>query len=383
MGGKRPQQSGAQRRRRREEDTAALTLIPSTAAASSVASTPSRPPRASITWTRALKLWEERMRSEKTQATYLSHVCQFVREADGVPLADLTSDLLGAYAGALTYRVEHETSGPKGKQPRLAPATVNLKLAALRSFLRFARLRGWLAPALTQDLISDALTGIRAKVKRPYQIVEGAEMDTLLDAADADPTNPARAVALVGLALGSGLRLAELCHLNVGDLATDATSCYVDVRQGKGHQDRQVPITDEVYALVLAYLKATGRTVWSTADRATPLFLSRNRNNGAEGRLSERQAQIIVGACATRAGLPTRGKHITTHSLRHSYGIDVLKGDPENGRPSAPVPAVTKLMGHSSVAVTGRYLDHFERGELAAYAPKVRRSHGASDGVSG
>lgn len=323
-----------------------------------------------MTWERALDQWALHLRSAKTRATYLSHVHDFLKHAPHlIGPADVTFDLLDAYAGALAYRAEKESDPTK----RLAPATVNLKIAALRSFLQFARRRKWLAPDLTGELISDALIGIKAYVQRPYQIVEGEEIGRLLDAA-AEASNPARALALVALGLGSGLRLAELCALQVGDLATDATSCYVDVRQGKGHKDRQVPIAEDVYAFVLAYLAATGRAVWTTADRATPLFLSRNRHNGNNGALSERQAQVIVEDCARRAGLLARGKRITPHALRHSYAIDVLKGDTASGRSGAPLPAVSKLLGHSSVAVTGKYVTHFERGELAEYAPRLRRT---------
>lgn len=331
-------------------------------------------PSIGITWERALDQWALHLRSAKTRATYLSQVCAFLRvSGDTAPTPDtLTSETLDAYAGALAYRAEKESDPTR----RLAPATVNLKIAALRSFLHFARKRKWLCADLTSEVLSDTLAGIRAHVQRPYQIVEGEEETRLLDAAAATPSNPARALAFIGLGLGSGLRLAELCALDVGDLATDATSCYVDVRQGKGNKDRQVPISEDVYALVLAYLAATSRAVWATADRATPLFLSRNRHNAHSGRLSERQAQSIVEDCARRAGLLERGKRITPHSLRHSYGINLLKGDVESGRPGAPLPAVAKMMGHSSVAVTGRYLNHFERGELAEYAPRMRRSGG-------
>ena len=344
------------------------------AASTPLDSAPQAPaqPLQPMTWERAIEQWSRHLRSVKTRATYLSQVRAFLREAAGTaPTPDaLAYETLDTYAGALAYRAERESD----PQRRLAPATVNLKIAALRSFLQFARKRRWLAADLTGELIGDTLTGIKAHVQRPYQIVEGDEQTRLLDAAAASVRNPARALALVGLGLGSGLRLAELCALDVGDLATDATSCYVDVRQGKGHKDRQVPVSDDVYALVLAYLAATQRAVWATADRATPLFLSRNRNNAHGGRLSERQAQSIVEDCARRAGLFERGKHITPHSLRHSYGIDLIKGDVEQGRPGAPLPAVAKLLGHSSIAVTGRYLNHFERGELSAYAPRLRRS---------
>ncbi len=82
-------------------------------------------------------------------------------------------------------------------------------------------------------------------------------------------------------------------------------------------------------------------------------------------------------ATAERAGVAAPSlqyKRFTPHSLRHSYALDVLAGDPATGRAGAPLPAVTKLLGHSSVAVTGRYLAHFERRDLGAFAPSLRRA---------
>ena len=203
---------------------------------------------------------------------------------------------------------------------RLAPATVNLKLAALRSFLSFCRRRGWLSPLLSGEAIDDALEGLRSHVQRPYQIVEREELEAMLDAAGADGYDAPRAVALVALGLGAGLRVAELCALDVGDLASDATGCYVDIRRGKGEKDRQIPISQDVYELIAAYLIETGRAVHRTADRETPLLLSRKRAS-SPGRLTTRQARRIVEACACRAGVSLR-KRITPHSLRHSYAID-------------------------------------------------------------
>jgi integrase/recombinase XerC len=322
-----------------------------------------------VTWGAALDAWRVKLQSDTTRATYCGQVRAFFT-VPGVPreLAALDVELLDAYAGALRMRASKDAP----PADRLAPATVNLKLAALRSFLSFARRRGWLSPLLSGEAISDALEGLRSQVQRPYQIVEGDELGDLLTAAGEDRYDAPRALALVGLMLGAGLRIAELVSLDVGDLASDATGCYVDVRAGKGNKQRQVPIAQDVYELVSAYLAATGRAVHRTADRGTPLFLSRKCRGGA-GRLTTRQARRITVACATRAGLSSR-KRITPHALRHSYALDVLAGDPEQGRAGAPLPAVSKLLGHSSVAVTGRYLAHFERRDLGAFAPSLRRA---------
>lgn len=326
--------------------------------------------RPSTDWQQALMLWERQLQSERTRRTYRSAVRQFFL-TPGAPqmLQDLTPELLFAYGGALK-RLAEKNAPPA---ERLAPATVNLRLAAMRSFLDFCRWRGWLSPTLPGEVVERALKALRAHVQRPYQIVEGdEELAAMLDAAAADAYDAPRAVALVALTLGAGLRVAELCALDVADISSDATGFFVDVRAGKGWKDRQVPIAPDVHALVLDYVRATGREPHRTADRATPLFVSRKCRSGA-GRLTTRSAERIIAACASRAGFTARGKRITPHGLRHSYAIRVLRGDPEHGRAGAPLPAVSKLLGHSSIAVTGRYLSHFERRDLAVYAPTLRR----------
>lgn len=356
--------------KRTQQTIRALMVRPVTPATAATVEAAVRHPESAVpmTWQRALDAWCVKLQSDTTRATYAGQVRAFFT-VPGVPdLAALELDTLDAYAGALRMRASKDAPPAE----RLAPSTVNLKLAALRSFLTFARRRGWLSPLLTSEAIQDGLQGLRAHVQRPYQIVEDDELPAMLDAAAADAYDAPRALALVALGLGAGLRVAELCALDVSDLASDATGCYVDVRGGKGNKDRQVPISPDVYELVLAYLTATGRAIHRTADRTTPLFLSRKQRSGS-GRLTTRQARRVIVACATRAGLDANGKRITPHGLRHSYAIALLTGDAETGRPGAPLPAVSKLLGHSSVAITGRYLAHFERRDLATYAPTLRR----------
>lgn len=348
--------------------TTALTISPSQPATPPIPTHPSG--RAPITWESALAAWQGKLASDTTRATYSAAVRSFFA-VPGAP--DLASHelvaALDAYAGALRMRAESGASGQ-----RLAPATVNLKLSGLRSFLGFARKRAWLAPHITSEVIADALQGMRSTVKRPYQIVEGAdELRAMLEAAAADDWDAPRAVALVALGLGAGLRIAELVALDVGDLASDASGVFVDVRSGKGRKDRQVPISQDVYECVAEYLSATHRAVHRTADRSMPLFTS-----WASNRLTARQARRVISACAERAGFDKEGKRITPHGLRHSYAIALLMGDPEQGRPGAPLPAVSKLLGHSSVAVTGRYLNHFERRDLARYAPTLRQAQASN-----
>lgn len=334
---------------------------------------------APLSWERALAAWLTHLRSERTRATYAASVRAFWT-VEGMPqtLDALTVEHLDAYAGALALRAEAVTE----QAARLAPATVNLRLAALRSFLAFCRRRKWLAPDLTAEAIADALTGVRASVQRPYQVLDADELEALRYAASEDPWQAARAVALAVLAWGSGLRVAELVALNVGDILQDRGGAFLDVRSGKGRKQRQVPISEDVLALMVKYLRATGRELHRAADRGAPLFVSTPAaiRRTADRRLSVRHAQRIITEAAKRAGFDNVGKHISPHALRHSYALRVLSGDPTTGQEPAPLPAVSKLLGHSGVAVTGRYVNHFERADLQRYAPRLRSE---VDGVAG
>ena len=59
------------------------------------------------------------------------------------------------------------------------------------------------------------------------------------------------------------------------------------------------------------------------------------------------------------------GKKLSPHALRHSYALAAL-------RQGGNVVAVSKLLGHSQVTTTMKYLDHLELGELRKAVPKVR-----------
>ena len=321
-------------------------------------------------WETALGIWQRtKLQSENTRKTY-GHAVRRFFAVEGVPptLDALSIATLDGYAGALRYRTERECP----PTARLAPDTVNTRLAALRSFLRFCHKRGWLPAALTVDVLKDTLEDVRAVVQRPYQIVQGSEWDALLAAALADPYDAPRAYAFVAVALGAGLRVSELCALSVGDVHQDGDGAFIDVRVGKGKKDRQVPIAPTVLHAIAAYLEATGRSLYHSMWSETALFLTYGSNTK---RLQMRQAQRLVASIAKRAtaaGALPDGKRLSPHALRHSYALRVLLG-------GAPVPALSKLLGHTNLNTTMRYTNHFERRDLARYAPEVTAMSSSSE----
>lgn len=323
--------------------------------------------RPAMTWEAAMNAWRIQLVSRTTRDTYASAVRNFFTIPGAPDLGALTIDHLYIYRGSLIFKAGKDAPPSE----RLSPSTVNVRMSGLKAFLLFCLNRRWLAPDFSKERIKDAMEGIKSQVQRPYQIVEqGDEMNRMLEAAEAEEYDPLRAQALVALALGAGLRVSELMNLNIRHVIHDQTGFFVDVQAGKGRKDRQVPISEDVYELLLSYIHATKRSLHRSADRDNPLFLTRKQRS-LSGRLCTRHARRIIERCAERARLDS--KHITPHGLRHSYAINLLAGDEETGRPPAPLPAVSRLLGHSNVTTTGRYLNHFERKDLAAFAPVLRR----------
>jgi integrase len=170
---------------------------------------------------------------------------------------------------------------------------------------------------------------------------------------------------LIALMLATGLRISEVCALQVGDLEQHTTEqWWIHVRSGKGRKARTVPLAVGDVGPLLAYLAETGRPIHSAKARLTPLFESRR-----QGHLSRVHVWRIIHAVVERAQAHLGNKHITPHSLRHTYAFSLLRGDAE--RSAASVVEVAELLGHASIKTTEIYLRHLAEDDLAALAPAI------------
>jgi len=291
--------------------------------------------------------------SPNTRRAYSRHLTR-AGEALGVDsLHDITGADLASYRAAVT------SSG-------LAASSQSQALSALRSFLTWSRSMG--GHSLSAQLVSVALRAPRVSVAARFNVITEKEIAAMLAAAS-DP----RERALAAVLLGSGLRVAEVAKLAVRDVvdAMDGgVALFVD--QGKGRKDRMVPIGAEVDALIRAYLASTGRYLGGDG----PLFLANDRGSKSRVKtgLSTRAISRIVGELASVAGIAA--KQVTPHALRHSYAMRCL-------RAGGNVVAVARLLGHSSISTTQRYVDHLATSELRATVPPLPvRGSGAREVAS-
>ncbi|MDP3949050.1 tyrosine-type recombinase/integrase [Microbacterium sp.] len=217
-----------------------------------------------------------------------------------------------------------------------ARSTLARRAAAARSFFAWAK---------DEELISldPSLRLIAPKRGRTLPAVASQDgMQALLDAhreaaADGDPVR-LRDHAILELLYGSGMRVSELCGIDVDDLELDRATVRV---LGKGSKERVVPYGIPARDSLGAYL-TRGRTVLATrAERTTPAVFLGVRG----GRLGPRAVYTLV---AHALGPIIGAEAVGPHALRHSAATHLLDG-------GADLRAVQEILGHASLGTTQIY----------------------------
>ena len=151
---------------------------------------------------------------------------------------------------------------------------------------------------------------------------------------------------LVELALGTGLRVAEMSQLNCGDLYVQGGSNGLLVRNGKGGKQRFVFFNRAFGDVCISYLQWK-QSVGESVESSAPLFLS----SMTQEHLSSRALQKSFKRSALRGGLSDR---YSIHCLRHTYACELYRVSGHNLR------LVQKQLGHSSIKTTEVYADVVE-----------------------
>ena len=243
--------------------------------------------------------------AERTKETYLACVSGLAKHYGRSP-----DTLDGAAIQAYLLHLISER--------KLAYSSVNQAVCAIR-FL-FAVVLGQREVAFDIPM---------AKVpKRLPQILTREEISRLLAHA-----RDIRARTLLTTTYAAGLRLSEVCNLQLADIESSPERMCLKVRQGKGSKDR--------YTLLSPRLLDTLRLYWRVARPSHWLFPNRTGN----GPLYDKTAQRIYHAARCAAGIEHGGG---IHTLRHAFATHLLEA-------GVDIHTIQRLLGHGNVSTTMRY----------------------------
>jgi integrase/recombinase XerC len=189
---------------------------------------------------------------------------------------------------------------------------------------------------------------VSAKKKLDADLLSGHEIDLLIKACSNRAPTGIRNRSMIALAWRSGLRIGEVLALRPKDI--DLSSGILIVQHGKGGKRRVVGLDIGTAALVQRWLEVRRkRDINGRAPVFCTLF-------GDE--IDQSYVRHLLPRLARRAGIE---KRVHAHGLRHAYAVGLE-------REGAPVSAIRDLLGHSSLAVTDRYLRRLGAGEAVEFA---------------
>jgi len=200
------------------------------------------------------------------------------------------------------------------------------------------RLRTFFSWCENEQICSNVSAGLRLPRReiKAIQPLSVAQVRALLNHCHGTTFQQRRDDALLRLLVDSGLRVGELVALDLGDL--DLDGCRVFVRSGKGRKQRIVPVGARTIRALAKYLAVRSRG-YPTCEA---LFIGGNGR-----RLTCRHCHNHISRLGKRAGI--EGVRCSPHTLRHTFAKMFL----ERG---GNVFALQEILGHSSLAMTRRYV---------------------------
>jgi integrase len=231
-------------------------------------------------------------------------------------------------------RYAHVQAARAALADRLAPATVNKVLAAIRGVARESWLLG-LSSADEYQRIA-AVPSVKGDPTPRGRALSHDEVGAVFAVCDPSAPSGIRNAALLALLYGAGLRRAEAVGLDLDDF--DLETGVVIVRRGKGGRRREVPLPRGARDAVEAWLLVRG------SDRGPLLVPVSSKGSVTLRRLS---TQSVYAACR-RIVRRSSVARFSPHDLRRSYVTDLLGA-------GADLALVQRLAGHANVATTTRY----------------------------
>jgi integrase/recombinase XerD len=216
------------------------------------------------------------------------------------------------------------------KDAGLNPSSIARNLAALKTFWKFL-----VAEQIVGENIASLVESPKTWKTIP-DVLTKEEIERLLEAPKGRRLSSHRDRAILEIMYASGLRVSEVTELKRADVnvASGYVKCF-----GKGGKERIVPFGEAASKAITKYLESGGAAL-SEKYKEEHLFLSKLGR-----KLSRQSLWKMIQKYALISGIK---KHITPHTLRHSFATHLLEG-------GADLRGVQEMLGHSDISTTQIY----------------------------
>ena len=220
----------------------------------------------------------------------------------------------------------------------LAPSSISRRFSSIRSYHKFLS-----AEKLMNDNPTLILSGPKSPKKLPSVLSEN-EISSIINCIEETSQFGKRDKAIIEMLYSCGLRVSELCDLDLSNLFLDDDLIRIF---GKGMKERLLPIGKRAKAYLNNYLIHV-RPGFKKKDQFSTVFLSRNGKP-----LTRAMINKIINKWSSLSGI---SKTVSPHTLRHSFATHLLEG-------GADLRFVQALLGHSDITTTQIYT-HLDKEHL-------------------
>lgn len=278
-------------------------------------------------------LTQQRALSPRTVATYRDMFVLFLDFAANqgakspaeIKLTDITPDLILAFLDHLE-QVRHNTVRSR-----------NARLAALRSFLKFAAHRD----VTSLHVIERALGVPMKRFERPMLgFMSREEMLAVIGTPGSNWVSQ-RDHLLLGLLYNTGARVSEIIGIRVSDVILDSAACVH--LHGKGRKQRTVPLWHSIAKETKAWLKLN-----PLLGATSALLPNREGEAMTRDNVTKRLAVAVAVAAKTTPSLEKRS--LSPHTIRHTTAMHLLQS-------GVDISVIALWLGHESPSTTHHYVE--------------------------
>lgn len=264
--------------------------------------------------------------SDRTVKNYLGDIAYFYKWL--INLYDKEKDITLINQGDIkAYRQELLVI------KRQKATSVNRRLQSLKNFFKYLHALSY----IKNDPSKNIKFAKKIKMAKP-QSLNRKEVHLILNAAKESKHGLAcRNYALVQLMLQTGLRVSEVCRLQMRDIKINERSGFLRVIDSKGIKEREIPINSSARVALREYFQER-----SEYKENTPVFISKRGDA-----VNIRSLQLAIYTICKRAGIDRI--NCSSHTFRHTFASNYLKANPNQ------LTELASLMGHDSVNTTAIY----------------------------